>query len=133
MHEIDFQEQQTKHNEHVLSVLGHIEHNIKVIMSAISDFATKLNTFFDKQDSDIDALTSEIALLNTEITALQNSAGAITPSDQALLDSIQTRVSGIVTKMDALSAATPPIPPAGNVVTTAPANPAPIGNPTGAS
>jgi len=83
----------------------------KIIMSAISDFATAQNAFNDQIDTAVTGLTGDIAALNAKITELQNSQGTITPADQVLLDAIQTRASTIATKLTALDAITPPVVP----------------------
>lgn len=80
-------------------------------MSAISDFSTAINAFFDRQDKAVTDLQGDVKSLTDQIAALQNSSGAITPSNQALLDGIQTRASSISDKLDALDALTPPIAP----------------------
>jgi hypothetical protein len=79
-------------------------------MSAVSDFATKLNAFFDRQDAAVTDLQGDVQTLNDTITELQNSSGAITPEDQALLDTITSRGEAIATKLEALDALTPPKP-----------------------
>lgn len=84
----------------------------KRLMSAISEFAAKQNTFNDRIDTAISDLQGDVKSLNDQIAALQNSAGQITPEDQALLDGLQARASGIADKLDALDALTPPTPPA---------------------
>lgn len=81
------------------------------IMSAISDFATKLTGFFDRQDKAVADLQGDVDNLTKQIAALQATSGAITPEDQALLDGIQTRASTISDKLDALDALTPPVAP----------------------
>lgn len=101
----------------------HIHHEDKIIlsaitqlgekiMSAISDFAAKMTTFFDQQDAAISDLQGDVANLNAQIAALQNSSGTITPDDQALLDGIQTRGQAVSDKLTALDAITPPVVPA---------------------
>jgi len=82
------------------------------IMSAISDFAAKVNTAFASIGTSVDGLTQDIQTLNDKITALQNSSGAITPEDQALLDGIQTQAQAVSDKLAALDALTaaPPAP-----------------------
>lgn len=90
------------------TLLAEILENQKTIMSAISDFATKLSAFQDAQDKAIADITTEIAALNTTIAALQNSTGAITPSDQALLNTAEARASAAATKLAALDTLVPP-------------------------
>jgi len=90
----------TKHD------LKELEHKI---MSAISDFTTKVQAFFDRQDKAITDLQDDVKTLNDQIAALQASNGAITPEDQAALDAITERASTISDKLDALDALTPPV------------------------
>lgn len=79
-------------------------------MSAISDFADKMKTFFDRQDTAVADLQGDVKNLQDQIAALQNSPGTITPEDQALLDGIEGQASGVADKLDALNAQTPPVP-----------------------
>jgi len=99
----------------LLKLIGRLEvKNLKRynrIMSAISDFTTKLGAFFDRQDVAVTDLQGDIKNLSDQIAALQNSTGQITPEDQALLDGIQARASAISDKLDALDALTPPVAP----------------------
>lgn len=81
------------------------------IMSAISDFASKQNSFNDRIDSAVTGLQGDVAALNAKITELQNSPGTVTPEDQALLDALQSRGETIAAKLEALDALTPPTPP----------------------
>lgn len=81
-------------------------------MSAISDFTTKLNAFFDRQDTAITDIQGDIKFLKETIDKLQTSPGPITPEDQALLDAMQDRVAGTTTKVEAVAGETPPpVPP----------------------
>src|SRR4029077_2266147 len=79
------------------------------IMSAISDFATKMDAFNTRIDAAIADLQGDVKNLEDQIAALQNSPGTITPEDQALLDGITTRASAVADKLDALDALTPPV------------------------
>jgi hypothetical protein len=81
------------------------------IMSAISEFAAKVNAFNDRQGAAVDGLVADVHGLKDLITQLQNSNGAITPEDQALLDAIEGRASAITDKLEALDAETPPVVP----------------------
>ncbi len=84
-------------------------HNLKIIiMSAISEFATKQNAFNDRMDKSIEGLTQDVQTLKDLIVQLQNTPGQITPEDQALLDNIEARSDVIATKLEALDALTPP-------------------------
>lgn len=109
---------QPKHDELVVTLLWDIGRRLRTqkrllikIMSAISDFSTKINAFFDRQDAAITDLQGDVKSLSDQIAALQSSAGAITPEDQALLDGIQSRASAVSDKLDALDALTPPVAP----------------------
>ena len=81
---------------------------LTLIMSAISDFATKQAAFQSRIDTAIADLQGDVKNLTDQITALQNSSGAITPEDQALLDGITAKTSAVADKLDALDALTPP-------------------------
>ena len=93
------------------SSLAKIIHQGAIIMSAISDFATKQAAFQDRIDAAVTGLTADVAELNDEILKLQNTSGAITPEDQALLDGIQARSGAVADKLDALDGLTAPVPP----------------------
>lgn len=82
------------------------------IMSAISDFAAKQNSFNDQMDVAIGDLNGDIQSLNDKISELQNSAGQISPEDQKLLDDLQVRGQSMSDKLAALDALTPPAVPA---------------------
>lgn len=77
-------------------------------MSAIKDFAEKVNAYHAKIDTAITGLTEDVATLKAKIEELQNTPGAITPEDQALLDAIQSQLEAVATKLEALDALTPP-------------------------
>lgn len=81
-------------------------------MTAIQDFATKMNAFFDQQDTAINDLQGDVKFLTDTIAALQASPGTITAEDQASLDALQARASTVADKLAALDALTPPAPPA---------------------
>jgi peptidoglycan hydrolase CwlO-like protein len=96
------------------------------IMSAISDFAGRVNTAFDTLNASAtslgDAITNlatDVTWLKDEITRLQNTPGPISAEDQALLDGLETRANAAVvsaeaakTAAEALAASTeqPPVP-----------------------
>ena len=108
-------------------ILHRIQEMEQKLMSAISDYATKVTESFtsigesvDKLVASADGITKDIAGLKAKIDELQNSPGAITPQDQALLDASQSQAAGVATRMKtfsdalaALDAATeePPTPP----------------------
>jgi len=75
------------------------------IMSALTDFADRVETVFGSIGTSVDGIVESIAGINTDvqqlkqqITDLQNSGGAITPEDQARLDTIETGVNALATK-----------------------------------
>lgn len=84
---------------------------LEKIMSAISDFAAKVQAHQDAEDTAIAGLTGDVQNLNAQIAALQASQGTITPADQALLDGIEARGQTISDKLAALDALTPPVAP----------------------
>lgn len=75
--------------------------------AAIENFATAVQTAFDKIDVAVDGIAGDVTELKRVIEELQNSPGAITPEDQALLDSIQARATALGDKVAALDEATP--------------------------
>jgi hypothetical protein len=76
-----------------------LREEVKNIMSAISDFADKVDANFAK-------IQSGITALDAEIQAFQNSPGTLSPDDQARLDSIVAKSSALA---DAANApVTPP-------------------------
>ena len=81
-------------------------------MSQVSDFATAVQSAFDKVNSDLDTITTGIANLDALITAFQNSPGTLSAADQAALDGIQAASQALVTKADAVSVG-PPVAPTG--------------------
>lgn len=120
-HEIEMRLEYLEHATHKLAEAlrsGHqpaTKHDLKEtehrIMSAISDFAAKVNAFNDRIDTAITDLQGDVENLQKQIADLQASSGAITPEDQALLDAIQNRASTVADKLDALDALTPPVAP----------------------
>lgn len=83
------------------------------IMTAISEFATKMTAFTDRQDKAVADLQGDVKSLSDQIAALQASQGTITAEDQALLDGIEAKASTVADKLDALDSLTPPVPPTG--------------------
>lgn len=82
------------------------------LMTAISDFAAKVDTAFASIHTAVDGIVTDVNWLKSEITRLQNTQGQITPEDQAILDGLESRAGALVTKVQALDAATetPPSP-----------------------
>jgi hypothetical protein len=93
------------------AVLTDINHKLKLIMSAISDFAAKQAAHNDAIDTAVTGLQGDIKALNDKIAELQNTSGTISPEDQALLDGIEARSAAIADKIAALDALTPPAVP----------------------
>jgi len=87
------------------------EERFQTIMSAISEFAAKVDAHNAAIDAAVDGLTTDIKTLNDEIAALQASQGGISAEDQAALDRIEARGATIADKLTALDALTPPPPP----------------------
>lgn len=84
----------------------------KRIMSAISDYAAKVNASFDAIEAGVMAantsltgLVDDVAYLKEVIDKLQNNPGPISPEDQALLDSAQARTDALGTRVEAFRAA----------------------------
>lgn len=81
------------------------------IMSAITDYADRVNTAFDNIGSSVDGLvtsvngiTGDVAGLKDLITKLQNSPGQITPEDQATLDATEAKANALVAKVQGVAA-----------------------------
>ena len=72
------------------------------IMSAISDYAAKVQ-------ASLDSINTSITSISTEITTLQNAQGAISPEDQTTLDNLATETAAAAEKLNAL---VPPVAPA---------------------
>lgn len=79
-------------------------------MSAISDYAQRVNTVFDSIGQAVDGIVADIDFLKKKIEDLQNSSGQITPEDQALLDAIEARANTVASKVKALDEATAALP-----------------------
>jgi hypothetical protein len=75
-------------------------------MSAIKDYADKVNTAFDSISTSVDGVVADVAGLKKKIDDLQNSSGAITPEDQKALDDIQARATALADKVKTLDEAT---------------------------
>lgn len=81
-------------------------------MSAISDYAAKVDTVFtsigesvDSVQNSLTGLTADVDGLKKIISDLQNNPGPITPADQALLDSGEAKVAGLSEKLKLVAAA----------------------------
>ena len=105
------QDHHRRETEIILHAIESLNKQIHKIMSAISDFATKMASFQTRIDTAISDLQGDVDNLTKQIAALQASAGTVTPEDQKLLDSIQATASGVADKLDALDALTPPVAP----------------------
>ena len=80
-------------------------------MSAISDYAAKVNAFNDRVDAAIAGVTGDVEAQAALIKQLQDNPGPITPEDQAILDQLEARNAAQATKLEALDALTPPVVP----------------------
>lgn len=94
----------------VLAAIDRLEtkqiERFKIMAEAISSFAARVNTSFDKIGASVDGLVGDVDTLKKKIEELQNSSGSITPEDQALLDAIEARANTVGDKLAALDAAT---------------------------
>ena len=88
-----------------------LSRKMEKLMSAISDYAAKVTSYFTRLGTALDDIKTEIKTLNDQIAALQNSSGAITPEDQALLDAAAATASGLADKADALDTLPKPVAP----------------------
>ena len=93
--------------------LEEIKEQLNKIMSAVTDFAAKVQKSFDQLSNDLDGITAEIKTLNDTIQTLQNSPGTLGPADQAALDDIAAKSAALATKADALVVPPVPTPPTG--------------------
>lgn len=107
----DLEKELEKLKDELLKAILKTESNI---MSKISEFATKQNTFNDRVDAAVTGLQQDIKTLNDLIEQLQNSPGEITPEDQASLNALEARGDAIAAKLEALDALTPPPVPSGS-------------------
>ncbi len=86
-----------------------ILNQLRNIMSAIKDYADRVNAKFDDIEAATTALgnaiggiADDVAFLKETIEKLQNSPGTITPEDQALLDAAEARAGTAATNLGAL-------------------------------
>lgn len=82
------------------------------IMSAISDYAARVDTVFTSIGESVDSVQASLAGLTTDVDGLkkiiadlQNNPGPITPADQALLDAGEAKVGGLADKLKLVAAA----------------------------
>lgn len=80
------------------------------IMSAISDYAAKVDTAFAEIGTNVETLqgsienvSKDVAGLKALIDKLQNSPGSITPEDQATLDKAQAAADALAAKVKAVT------------------------------
>lgn len=90
------------------AVLANINTKLDNIMSAVSEFNTKLNAFLDQQADATQGITEDIQFLKDELDRINNSPGPISAEDQASLDASLERVRVAQEKLTALNALTPP-------------------------
>jgi len=81
-------------------------------MTAISDYAAKVNASYAQLATSLTDIKTEISSLNDKINQLQNSPGPISAADQATLDAAQVQVNTLVQSAQALDTIQPPTPPA---------------------
>jgi hypothetical protein len=87
----------------ILAILQSLSKGHHTLMSAVSDFANKVNANFA-------SIQSGIASLDAQIQAFQNSPGTLSPSDQAALDAIAAQSA--ILAAAAQAPVTPPVPAA---------------------
>lgn len=80
------------------------------IMSAVSDYVSKIEGHFATLSVAVDGVTQDVADLKKLIEELQNTPGPISPEDQALLDASEAKLGALTAKLVALDAATTPPP-----------------------
>lgn len=94
-------------------------------MSAISEYAGKMDVHHDAQDVELAAISTaqeglagDVAFIKSELERINNSPGQITAEDQASLDRLLARAGAMTTKLTdtknrltALDDMTPPAPP----------------------
>jgi len=84
---------------------------VEEIMSAISDYNTKIEAHLTTIGTGVDGLAVDVSELKRIIEQLQNNPGPISPEDQALLDASEAKLAAIAAKVKALDELTPPPPP----------------------
>lgn len=96
----------------VLAKLEELHKQGERIMSAVSDFAGKVNTAFASIATAVDGIKADVDGLKAKIQELQDSAGTLSPEDQASLDAIQAQAESVASKLTDLDNATeaPPAP-----------------------
>jgi hypothetical protein len=95
------------HWDSVLSAIADLKKQVlqqgATTMSAVTDFAAKVEANFAATKAGIQAL-------DDKITALQNSPGTLSASDQAALDAIVADSAALVTQTNALPPTVVPVP-----------------------
>lgn len=110
---VDFTEKQTKKFAELRASLeSAITRTESKLMSIISDFSDKVESWQQSISDSVDGIVTSITGLDTDVQALkkqiadlQASPGAITPEDQARLDKIQAAVEGLSSKTVAAASA----------------------------
>lgn len=92
--------------DQAIALLRSVSEQTGQIMSAISDFAAKVNTAFDAVGTAVDGVAGDVQFLKDEIAKLQNTPGPISAEDQATLDGLQARADALTSKVQALDALT---------------------------
>lgn len=82
------------------------------VMSAISDFQTRVNAKLEAIGTGIDGIDGDVKFLKEQIAALQASVGTVTPEDQAIIDAMEARIGTLADRVTAVDAETAPLTPA---------------------
>jgi prophage DNA circulation protein len=108
------------------AVLANIQHQLKLIMKELEEFAAK-QADFNKRDAAamdvvshaVTGLTEDIKGYVQKVADLQNQLGAVTPAQKELLDNLEadgntltTRTEGVAEALKQLDELTPPTVPA---------------------
>lgn len=100
---------QLSNNQAVLNRIAQLE---RTIMSAIGDYAARVNTAFDTIGTSVDeivlaqtGIAGDVTELKRIILELQSNPGPISSEDQALLDAGEAKVNALVTKTSAVASA----------------------------
>src|ERR1017187_6060041 len=97
--------------------LRKLRKGVKNVMSAVSDFSTKVQAQFDATNTSLDNIVSDEANLAKQITDLAAQIAAspstLVPADQAALDTLVTNATAVAAKTAGIAAVVPdlPVPP----------------------
>jgi hypothetical protein len=94
--------------------LRKLRKGVKNVMSAVSDFAAKVQAQFDATNTSLTSIVTEEATLAKQITDLQAQIAAspstLVPADQLLLDTIVANVNTLAARTAGIAAAVPALP-----------------------